>query len=575
MPKSSQHKGAPAAPQAGQLAAVRRLAESGDLVQARRRHAALREAYPEFKPLRALAWEIESLAGDPIIAAARAWDWQQASPNSRQAVEALCDSARDAGLQAVLVRAMQRALSRDEGGPAPSIIESIDTPLGVLTLEHAEAIDLARMHLADDNPGAAAAVLRGVNHPSARNNLALALFGSGDVQGAREVAEAAWQADPGNLFGLERFLRWRCWSEGLDRCVGFAATLSAAVPRRAEDANARVAALRFLGDAEAAHAAWEEVRGQDYWGHAAPEQVELFEQLGEPGGEVVGEHSLWFPRPWMKLMSRLARESKTTSEAIAQARWDAELDHCDAHADYLRCACEQGDAAIRLLASAVLKRRAKLGDPDARKALTALLLSLGGADSDRTALLGWLGDQGLRDKTEPAQVRLAGSVRTVRAFGAHITAQPRPSPYSAAGTALAERVHEALARRALDEAHSLARQLRALHPEQASTLTNLASIRQALGGPPDEVMHLYEQAHAMDPDHLFARCGLARCRVEAGRLDDARALFEGVFEREEWHYSEYRSVLLAQRALALTQGEYEAVRALEGSLRSIELEFGV
>jgi hypothetical protein len=89
------------------------------------------------------------------------------------------------------------------------------------------------MYLADDNAGAAVAVLSGVGHPSARNNLALALFGNGDVAQAPAVAEAAWEAHPENLFALERALRWRCWAQGMQRCVGFGATLRAAVPRRA------------------------------------------------------------------------------------------------------------------------------------------------------------------------------------------------------------------------------------------------------------------------------------------------------------------------------------------------------
>jgi hypothetical protein len=54
----------------------------------------------------------------------------------------------------------------------------------------------------------------------------------------------------------------------------------------------------------------------------------------------------------------------------------------------------------------------------------------------------------------------------------------------------------------------------------------------------------------------------------------ARALLEGLFEREQWHYGEYRSFMLAQRAMALAQGEQQAVRALEETLLDIERRFG-
>lgn len=565
------HKGA--APQPDQLAAVRRLADSGRLSQARQRHAALRKAFPDFKPLLALAWEIESQAGYPIIAVARAWEWQRASPSSRLALEALRESAREAGLAAVMARALQRLQSLDAGAPVPPPLERIDGALGPLTLDQAEALDLSRMHLADDNPDAAVAVLRGVDHPSARNNLALALFGSGELQQALALAEAAWQADADNLFALERALRWRCWVDGMARCAGFRATLSAAVPRRPEDATARIAALRFLGDDEGARAAWQQVAGADYWEHAAQEQADLFTALGEPEAEQPGEASLWFPQPWMKAMRQIARDWKALSEAAAQPLWDARLDACDAHVDYLRRACELGDAAIRLLALAVLKRRAKRDDA-AREALSALLVSLGGPDSDRVALLEWLNAEGLRDPAVPAQLLAAGSVRPIRSFGMHIDAEPRPSPFSPAGTALAERMHDALGRRDLDLAYALALELRALHPEQAAAVANLAVIAQAQGATPGEVTSLYREALALGPEYLFARCGLARCLVDEGRIDEARALLEGLFDREQWHWSEYRSFTLAQRALALAQGEHQSVRILDETLRDVERRFG-
>lgn len=177
MSKTARRKAGVAGPQPDQQAAIRRLADAGDLDKARQRLAALRKAFPDFKPLLGLAWEIESLAGEPMAAAARAWDWQLALPKSQQALAALGQSAGAAGLAAVTVRAALRLRSVEAGQPEQALNEPFESPLGPLTLEDAEAIDLARLHLSDDNPSAAATVLRGVNHPSARNNLALALFG--------------------------------------------------------------------------------------------------------------------------------------------------------------------------------------------------------------------------------------------------------------------------------------------------------------------------------------------------------------------------------------------------------------
>jgi tetratricopeptide (TPR) repeat protein len=576
MPKPQRRKTTLAVPQAEQMEAIRRIADAGDIDKAQQRLAVLRKAFPGFKPLLGLAWEVEALAGEPMSAAARAWEWHVASPNSGLALEALTDSGHEAGLLALAVRAGQRmaSLNGGEAPPAPPP-ELLESPLGQLTLEQAEAIDLSRMHLADDNPAAAVAVLRGVEHPSAQNNLALALFGSGAVAQARAVAEAAWAAQPENLFALERALRWRCWEQGMSQCVGFAATLRAAVPRRAEDANSRIAALRFLGDTDAARAAWEEVQHEAYWDHAAPEQTDLFDDLDEPDADVPGEHTLWFPRAWETAMFQLSRDANASAQSSAvESTWDARLEACDAHADYLRRACELGDVAVRFLALAVLKHRAKAGDPASREALVALLVSLRGPDSERMNLLNWLNDEGLRDSALPARIFSAGKVRDTKSFGMHITAEPRPSPFSPEGTELAKRMHQAIGRGEIEQAYELALQLRDRHPEQASALANLASLRMTLDKPVAESLRLLREALDLEPDYLFARCTLARYLAGEGQVDEARALLEGLVEREQWHYSEYRSYMLAQRELALAQGEFEVLRAMDETLADVEHRFG-
>jgi tetratricopeptide (TPR) repeat protein len=571
MPKPTRRDASPSAPTSEQLAAVRRAADVDDLPRARQRLAALRKAFPGFKPLLGLAWEVEDRCGSPMIATARAHAWHRAAPNSRAALEALYESAREAGVLAVFTRAAQRLRALDGQSPLPSI-DSIDTPLGPLSLEQAEAIDLSRMHLADDNQAAAAAVLQGVDHPSARNNLALALFGSGDLAQALAVIDANWQADAANLFALERLLRWRCWAEGLDRCLGFAPTLRQAVPRRAEDAFARVAALRFLGDEEGVRQAWDDTTDAPYWG-GAPDQRELFEALREHPDELPGNNALWFPAVWMRAISGLSRESKRGGEQHAQARWEAQLDACDAHVDYLRRAAELGDATVRLLALAVLKRRAQLGGGAALVALQALLKRPCGPNSVRMDLLNWLAEQGFHDRKEPVDIWLSGSLRTIRSHSQNITNETRPSPFPAQGTALNERVHKAIASGKLNEALALAQQLRQMHPEQPSALINLAAVKEGLGHPAAQITDLYRQALALAPDYLFARCGLSRYLAGEGKVEEARALLDGLVEREEWHRSEYRTFLLSQRALALATGEHEAARALAESVRELEQDF--
>lgn len=103
------------------------------------------------------------------------------------------DSADRAGLTALQIsahRALQALGGTGTSWPLPRFIKTDDS----LSHKQAKALDLGRMHLHDDNPQATVAVLRDLQHPAARNNLAVALFMIGDVAAARQVAEANWQS---------------------------------------------------------------------------------------------------------------------------------------------------------------------------------------------------------------------------------------------------------------------------------------------------------------------------------------------------------------------------------------------
>jgi hypothetical protein len=322
--------------------------------------------------------------------------------------------------------------------------------------------------------------------------------------------------------------------------------------------------------------AWTDVQDQAYWKLAAPEQIKLFEAQREAGEQAVdlpGERMLWFPQTWMNALTRSSHASRTSTEAVAQALWDGQLDTCDAHPDYLLRAGQQGDAAVRLMAQAVLKRRAKQGGAAALAVLTTWLTSMGGPDDDRMGLLQWLKDEGLIGPTEAVPVRIAGTVQPMRTTSMTITTEPRPVPYSPAGTALAERMFEAIDRKAWPEAHELAQQLHEMHPEHVASFTNLASIKQALGEPVEVVRQLYEQAQAMAPDNTYARCGLASCLAGEGRIEEARDLLSGLQERETWHYNEYRSFLLTQIALAKATADLQAVLKLSRMVDDLQQRF--
>ena len=377
---------------------------------------------------------------------------------------------------------------------------------------------------------------------------------------------ANWQADPDNLFALDSVIRWRCWSQGLDRCIGFVAPLRHTTPRRAEDAIAQISALRFLGEDKAALLAWQNCEKAPYWKGASNDLRAIFADLKQAGVELPGGSGMWFSGPWIRALTVIAGKSEDQWEQHG----DTLLETCDAHVDYLTRAVCLGDAAARLLAMSVLKLRAQRSDTAALAGLHALLAHPNGPDSARMDLLNWLCDQGLRNRKEAAEVWLKGRVHPILSYGMRITDTPRASPFPSMGTAMNERVHQLIGQGKLVQALDLARQLQQLYPAEPSALTNLAAIKEALRHAAVDVIDLYRQAYALAPDYLFARCGLARCLANQGSIEEAHALLEGILDREEFHRSEYRSFLMAQRALALASGDKEAARNLGESLADLE-----
>jgi hypothetical protein len=355
---------------------------------------------------------------------------------------------------------------------------------------------------------------------------------------------------------------------------GFTATLRASAPRRAEDATARVAALRFLGDDEGADAAWEDSAGLDFWDRAPQDQCDLFQALRLPGTEPPDDATAWLPRRWVKEEDRIILSEKIVGPAATQERLAAHRDGLDAHTDYLVRTCEIADEDSRFFALSVLKHRALRGDAAARQAVVALLVGLGGPDGERTDLLRWLEEHGLHTPGDPVPLRAGASVRQIRLLNIRLSTEPRPSPLPKADQALLVRMLEAMRRGASAQAHALGLQLRDRHPDEPLVLVNLAAAKELMGEPLADRERLYREALALNPDYLFARCGLARCLAAEGRTDEARALIDGLMEREEMHVSEYRSLMLAQQAIALALGDTMGVRATEKGLRELERHLG-
>lgn len=558
-------------PNPEQVAAIRRLIDSGNDTEAKRRLEAMRKSFPAFKPLYALAWEVEDVLGSPSLATARALEWQRASPNSRAALEAVCQSARSAGLNMLYARALNRLRVLD-GETEVVLPPYLDNPLGAILPEQAEAVDLSRVHMDDGNPAAAIAVLQGVDHPSARNNLARALFADGQVPQALAVAEANWQATPHNLFALDCVVRWRCWLRGMDACVGLKAPLLHTVPLRMEDAAAQMLALRFLGDEEAVATVSNRTRQADFWSRAPLALRSEFNQLCSAEAEWGGRTVALFPLRWLNAHHDLLKQRANFSEQEIEQRGATIDAACDAHPDYLVRAMQMGNELSTIVAATVLIRRAKTADAAALRALTGMLASGHGPDSVRKDVLRWMTEEGLAGQDVPVDIWLNGGLQTVRSHGMEISGEPLPSPFPPDGEELYDRMLAAMRRKDWSHALDIGMQLHRMYPHVPSPLSNMAAIKEAQGQPLAEIMALYRQAHALNPDYLFARCGLARCLAAEGKVDEAREMLVSLMQRKKFHVSEARTFLRTQRAMAEAAGDGETARNLDQAIARLEAD---
>lgn len=561
-----------AKPQPAQMAALELLINAGDHAAAQRRLHALRQSYPEFTPLLRLAWELEDQMNQHMSAAARAYEWHQAAPNSEMALSALSQSAKSQGLLALACHAEDR-LDALHGIPARKEPSAIDGPFGPVTFQMMVLGDLAQMHTADNNPKATIALLKDVWHPSGRNNLATAWFMAGEVQKAHDIATATWQDFPDNLYAMGIMVRWRCWLQGLDRCKGFAAPLVAARPKRSDDAIARVETLRFLGQEALAQQAWQDVQGAGFWDEADDTNVAAFKRLKPAGTSLQEFAGNWLGLGWLNEFKVSAKSLKLDGGSELPPQVNQKLLGLGAHTDYLSRALVLGDALTRSISLSIIKRRSLLSDPSAQAAQTVLrglLKQPQGTDKQRMELLQWLVEKALVSQTVPIDVWVHGKLQPVRSSKITLTDDSPQVLFAVQEDPRYRDFLDCCHQKRFQQALEVAQQLCRDFPDDPPVWSNLATVKDALGHPQAEVSGMYAQAYAIDPTYFFACTGCAICLARQGKTDEANALLKPLSQRTEFHTSEYRSLLSAQIVVARTTGLTEKANAIQRVLDDLD-----
>ena len=290
--------------------------------------------------------------------------------------------------------------------------------------------------------------------------------------------------------------------------------------------------------------------------------------LGKEVDVKAGGFHDWFPQSWIA-------ELQTAKGAQAQeAAIEVQRRRCDAHADYLAAAAELGGPAVRFYAIPILQLRARDGDSAALDTLRNLLVRPCGTDQDRLELDRWMQENGFVEAGEPQQVLLHGEVRELELRPMQLHAEPTNLGLPAASQARLEKMYRLLKRNDIQDALHIAEELVASHPRHPTLVANFASIKDALGHDLDEIEALFHRAAELDPTYLFAQAGLARVAARKGDVERARALLRPLENRKEYHFSDWRAILMAEREIAAARPDMAAMFRLDDALRTLNEQFG-
>ncbi len=304
------------------------------------------------------------------------------------------------------------------------------------------------------------------------------------------------------------------------------------------------------GDEKQARKLWKAALREDKTLQIAQENLDdLQKRPGERSGAWPFHIGYWVPQQWVK---QLLDAVNVTNEAALQRRFERllrEIPELPAIAPML---LERGDPAGRQFA---LHLAAQTPVPGLRE----FVLSRHGTDDDRMQASQYATEYGLLPRGKPLPMYRAGKPEELLLMNYEIHDEPEQTTMPKAARRLLEQSVLAFREAKPEEARRLAQEGLTLAPNEPSLLNNVAAALGALGHK-DEMAAMMRQLAEQHPDYLFARCGMARLSIEAGKLDEAQAWLDPLLERARFHHSEFDAVCIAQIELLEARG------LLEGAL---------
>ncbi|RKT46321.1 tetratricopeptide repeat protein [Thiocapsa rosea] len=602
--KSAKPKSGASAVLSSQLKAIERLMERRDDATAARRLRALIEAHPDQSgPRRLLVEALEGSQGSGAAAIA-AFDWAERRPKSLPAQEMLFRYALQFGHVMLADRTAERLRALGVETPGFPVAAAIREDLlrqpdgSSATAEQMLLFDIGKLHLDGHDFAGVVRWLDGVDLTPAKNNRAMSLFHLDRIEDALAAFLALWKEDPDNLFALGWAARLRLYQGDETGARGLTTPLAAATARRLEDAVPQLDALLLLGEDAAALDAFARVERCDWFGIGEPQQQAMLSHLAACAASRLGEAKR--ARALCKAsLERVpnfkpALESRTVIDAAGDAlayppvfglgqalplTWlnrmrdagnDAfsHLGKVTASNDFLDALYVGGDDGLRGLVAFILQYRAERGDPNAVERLKRFACLPIGTRETRFGLLRPLHDKGLLPYGEPLELWDGERVTQVKLVSTEIRREPEPSNLPKDLEMLLQRSIDRFNERDYEGAEILLTRILEYAPGHRVALGNLAAIHSAQGRPL-EAIELLRDVIARFPDYVFPRCNLAVMLIEAGEIDEAARLLDGLYERPSLHVQDIFVLYGALAMLSRARGNQPAADALIASLEPL------
>lgn len=605
-------------PQSAQIDAIERCLRDGEIEEARQRLTRLQASFPGFKPLKRLAYELEWQGGYDLQAVYCAWEWCEASPNSQAAFEALAESSATDFAYLFLYASERLVVLKAESDDQ---LQELRAELSIeCSAEEGRRMDLCSIFLGNDKTAEARALVEGIDLPAARNNVGQSYFTEGKIERAESVWASVLEKAPEDFFALERLLMVRLWLGGKEAARPLGERLLALTPKSPDDLCRQLDGAIILDWIERAEsiylsslsAPWslDDRQSESYglfgeklriagalvaWRQGRQDealvrlgridedsealsslrtQCMLSDITGDTPDWSIGHISQW----WPVVHIRSLHAEKFDSDNELFERWQATMPH----PDYLAAVALNGGKGASALAIAGLRYLAqsqseKRGAVAARESLVSLLALPCGPDSVRSDLHRWMVENGLLEKDAIVSMVVGRTITEVRPLELTIHDEPmeEETVLNAADHQIYGEVMDLVHSKRIPKARQLTEKLLARYPDYHRVLTTAATLREADGDPIEQWAPLIRHAAEVAPDYFFARTGLVKLLVREGKLQEARAELKPLLDLKEMQSSEWRSLILAQIAIAIakTDADLPSLKRLNAMLRDCQERF--